>query len=712
MNKDKLSDLEERILGLINDKEYKPMGIGKLAAIFSNTEDDFEDFHQIIKQLEGSGQIFINKKGKVGSLEHYGMKKGIYRGTKSEFGFVEFEDKEIKDTFIHGEDRLGAFDGDTVLVKITKEENGFKKPEGVIVRILSRNTTEVVGLFEESKNFAFVIADNAKFDKDIFIAKKYFSGAKNNDKVLCRITKWPDEARRPEGKIIQIIGQKGDRYVEIDSIVKSHGLSDKFPVKVEKTLKDIPECVDSEDIKDRVDLRSNQTYTIDGDDSKDFDDAIEVKKVGQDYELGVHIADVTHYVRENSKLDKEALSRATSVYMVDKVVPMLPQKLSNGICSLNPNVDRLTLSCIMKIDGKSGKVKDYKIQKTVINSKARMTYKEINSILEKDDENMKKKYSDFLVSIYDARDLAEVLRKRRFKRGAIDFDFVESKIKLDDTGVPISIDPYERGLSNKMIEEFMLLANETVAEHFFWMKLPFVYRVHEDPDDEKILTLRNFVNELGYKMPISRDGVKPSDLQRLLESLDTKEAQRSIGTIMLRTLRQARYSPECLGHFGLAAKFYCHFTSPIRRYPDLQIHRIIKDQIDGKMDEKRINHYNMILDDVSTQSSKQEREAVLAEREVDSYYKAIYMCNFIGETYHAYISGITSFGIFAELENGVEGLIRLQLLDDYFEYNQSSMTLVGKDTGKVYKLGQKINIRVENVNIDAREIDFKIEEEI
>lgn len=712
MNKERIEDLEARIKALLDDENYKALRIGELAEIFLDDYQDYEDFDSLIKGMEENGDIFINKKGKVGSLSYFGMKRAVYRGTKNEFGFAEFEDKEKKDAFIHGEDRGSAFDGDLVLVKITKEENGFKKPEGVIVKVLKRSVSEIVGLFEESKNFAFVIADNTKFDMDIFIAKKHFNGAKNNDKVVCRITKWPDESRRPEGKIIQIIGQKGDRYVEIDSIVKAHGLEEKFPEKVQKQVDAIADYVSEEEIRGRVDLRENLTYTIDGDDSKDFDDAIEVSKIGQDYILGVHIADVTHYVRENTKLDKEALRRATSVYMVDKVVPMLPQKLSNGICSLNPNVDRLTLSCIMTIDGKSGKVKDHKIQKTVINSKARMTYKEINEILEKDNEEMKKKYDDFLVSIFDGRDLANILRKRRFKRGAIDFDFVESAIKLDEDGIPVAIEPYERGISNKMIEEFMLLANETVAEHFFWMKMPFVYRVHEEPDQEKMLTLRNFVSELGYRMPMSKDGVRPGDLQKLLESIESKESQRSIGTIMLRTLRQARYTPECLGHFGLAAKYYCHFTSPIRRYPDLQIHRIIKDNIDGLLDEKRIKHYNSILEDVSTQSSKQEREAVLAEREVDSYYKAIYMCKFIGKSYDAYISGITSFGIFAELENGVEGLIRLQSLDDYFEYSQNSMALVGQDTGKVYKLGQKIRVTVENVNVDAREIDFKIEADI
>ncbi|MBC2575453.1 ribonuclease R [Peptostreptococcus canis] len=701
-------DIKERILGFINHIDYKIIKRNELADIFLENKSDIEEFNSILDELAANGELFINKKGKVGTLDLFSMKKGKYSSTKNGYGFVDV-DGEDEGIFINEEDRNGAFDGDEIIVKVIKNSTPEKKAEAVIVKIIKRANHDVVGVFHQNTSFGFVIVDNKKFDMDIFIPKKYFSGAKNNDKVVCRIDIWPENGKKPEGRIIEVIGKKGDRYVEIDSIIKHHSLLEEFPKKVIDQLEDIPDYIGEEEINGRLDLRNEIIYTIDGADSKDFDDAVcvEIMENGN-FKLGVHIADVTHYVTENSPLDREALKRATSVYLVDKVIPMLPPKLSNGICSLNPNVDRLTLSCIMEINPQNGKVINYDIVESVINSKARLTYTEVSDILENENKELSEKYEFLLENLKNAEKLALVLRNRRLKRGAIDFDFPESYIILDEEGIPIDISPYERRTSNKIIEEFMLLTNETISEHYHWMKIPFVYRVHEEPEEDKIIELKEYLNMLGYKMIFSRTGVRPKDLQKALNSIKDLDTKQSVGRVMLRTLRQARYSPESLGHFGLAAKYYSHFTSPIRRYPDLQIHRIIKEIINKKYNKKRFKHYEHLLAEVCNQSSIQERKAELAERDVDDYYKAVYMENKIGEKYLGHISSVTSFGIFVELPNGVEGLIRLQNIPEYFEYVEKSKTLVGKQSGKIYRLGQKLQVKVENVNVDLREIDFSL----
>lgn len=711
------SDIKNRILGLINETAYKPMPIDELVMIFAGDKIEKSEVKTLIQEMFEEGDLFINKKGKVGSLESYSMVKGRYGFTRKTFGFVTSE-KDNSDIYIDSDDRNGAFDGDTVLVKITKEPTGRMNKEGVVIKILERANREIVGLFHENNGFGFVIPDNKKFDSDVFIPKKYFSGAKNNDKVVCKIEVWPDDEKKPEGIITEIIGQSGERFVEIDSIVRSHGFQEEFPEKVIAQLEMIENKVKPNEVDGRLDLREKMIYTIDGDDSKDFDDAISVELLDNgNYELGVHIADVTYYVKENSPLDREALRRGTSVYMVDKVIPMLPQKLSNGICSLNPHVDRLTLSCIMEVNPQNAKVVRHVISESVIRSNARLTYHEVSEFLENDDKSLIENIDDperteeLFDSLRNAGVLSELLRKNRFKRGAIDFDFPESKIVLNKNGYPIDISPYERRVSNKLIEEFMLLANETIAEHFFWLKTPFVYRVHELPDSEKVTILKEYLYELDIMLRISKGGIKPSDLQRVLDSIEDFEIKQAVGSIMLRTLRQARYSPECLGHFGLAATYYCHFTSPIRRYPDLQIHRIIKEQISGKLSDKRITHYENILYGVSDQSSVLERKAEMAEREVDDYYKAVFMSDKVGDEFEGHISGITNFGIFVELSNGVEGMISLESLPDYYIYNERSKTLVGETTKKVYKIGQKHKVKLIKVEVETRKIDFSFIQE-
>ena len=711
------SDIKNRILGLINETAYKPMPIDELVMIFAGDKIEKSEVKTLIQEMFEEGDLFINKKGKVGSLESYSMVKGRYGFTRKTFGFVTSE-KDNSDIYIDSDDRNGAFDGDTVLVKITKEPTGRMNKEGVVIKILERANREIVGLFHENNGFGFVIPDNKKFDSDVFIPKKYFSGAKNNDKVVCKIEVWPDDEKKPEGIITEIIGQSGERFVEIDSIVRSHGFQEEFPEKVIAQLEMIENKVKPNEVDGRLDLREKMIYTIDGDDSKDFDDAISVELLDNgNYELGVHIADVTYYVKENSPLDREALRRGTSVYMVDKVIPMLPQKLSNGICSLNPHVDRLTLSCIMEVNPQNAKVVRHVISESVIRSNARLTYHEVSEFLENDDKSLIENIDDperteeLFGSLRNAGVLSELLRKNRFKRGAIDFDFPESKIVLNKNGYPIDISPYERRVSNKLIEEFMLLANETIAEHFFWLKTPFVYRVHELPDSEKVTILKEYLYELDIMLRISKGGIRPSDLQRVLDSIEDFEIKQAVGSIMLRTLRQARYSHECLGHFGLAATYYCHFTSPIRRYPDLQIHRIIKEQISGKLSDKRITHYENILYGVSDQSSVLERKAEMAERDVDDYYKAVFMSDKVGDEFEGHISGITNFGIFVELSNGVEGMISLESLPDYYIYNERSKTLVGETTKKVYKIGQKHKVKLIKVEVETRKIDFSFIQE-
>ena len=711
------NDVKNRILGLINETAYKPMPIDELVMIFAEDKIEKSEVKALVQEMFEDGELFINKKGKVGSLKSYLMVKGRYGFTRKTFGFVTSE-KDNSDIYIDSDDRNGAFDGDTVLVKITKEPTGRMNKEGVVIKILERANREIVGLFHENNGFGFVIPDNKKFDSDVFIPKKYFSGAKNNDKVVCKIEVWPDDEKKPEGIITEIIGQSGERFVEIDSIVRSHGFQEEFPEKVIAQLEMIENKVKPNEVDGRLDLREKMIYTIDGDDSKDFDDAISVELLDNgNYELGVHIADVTYYVKENSPLDREALRRGTSVYMVDKVIPMLPQKLSNGICSLNPHVDRLTLSCIMEVNPQNAKVVRHVISESVIRSNARLTYHEVSEFLENDDKSLIENIDDperteeLFGSLRNAGVLSELLRKNRFKRGAIDFDFPESKIVLNKNGYPIDISPYERRVSNKLIEDIMLLANETIAEHFFWLKTPFVYRVHELPDSEKVTILKEYLYELDIMLRISKGGIRPSDLQRVLDSIEDFEIKQAVGSIMLRTLRQARYSHECLGHFGLAATYYCHFTSPIRRYPDLQIHRIIKEQISGKLSDKRITHYENILYGVSDQSSVLERKAEMAERDVDDYYKAVFMSDKVGDEFEGHISGITNFGIFVELSNGVEGMISLESLPDYYIYNERSKTLVGETTKKVYKIGQKHKVKLIKVEVETRKIDFSFIQE-
>ena len=702
-------ELKQKLLGLISEAAYNPLKKEELAMIFDIHHTEMPMFYNFLDELVESGYLILTKKGKYTSPNQMGLFVGKLVSHKKGFGFVESDEEYTQDLFIPADSLNGAMHNDRVIAEITTPATDEKRAEGRIIKVVERAITDVVGTFQESKNFGFVLPDNKKFNKDIFIPKKFFNGARGNDKVVCRITQWPTEDRKPEGKIIEILGQKGDRYVEIASVIREHGLPEEFPKKVldeaEKVAIEIPQ----EEIDRRLDIRDMNIFTIDGEDAKDLDDAVSIEVLDNgNYKLGVHIADVTHYVKEKSKLDKEALKRATSVYLVDKVIPMLPKTLSNGVCSLNPFEDKLTLSVFMEIDHK-GEVVKHDIKETIINSKARMTYTEVSDILEKDDEKLKKTFAKVADDFFTAEKLARILMKRREKRGAIDFDFPEAKIILNNDGDVVDIKQYERRISNRIIEEFMLITNETVAEHFFWLNMPFVYRVHETPAHEKIETLNKFISTFGYVIKGDLESVHPKALQGIIEQIHGKTEEKAISTIMLRSLKQARYSPECVGHFGLAAQYYSHFTSPIRRYPDLQIHRIIKEFLNGKISQKRQDQLAQIVDYASTQSSEREREAELAERDVKDIYKARYMEDRVGEEFVGIVSSVTSFGMFIELDNTVEGLVRLaDMNDDYYIFDENTFTILGERTKKLYRIGDVVKIKVEKVNVDFKDIDFKL----
>ncbi|WP_353107037.1 ribonuclease R [Acetoanaerobium noterae] len=699
--------IKESILQLMREEAYSPLSKTELCQIFCASKADKDILNSILYEMEEEGLIYKTKKEKYGLPQKMNLFVGKLSVHPKGFAFLDTGVEGERDIFIPASALNGAMHQDRVIARVVKSETTQSRTEGEIIKIIERGYTEIVGKFEASKNFGFVISDNKRLTADVFIAKKDSMGAKTGDIVVCKITKYPQKGRNPEGKVKEILGKQGEKGVDLLSIIKQNGLPEEFPKKVLKQAHEIPEDIDPREIHSRLDLRNELIYTIDGSDAKDLDDAISIEKLNNgNYKLGVHIADVTHYVTEGAPLDDEALKRGTSVYLVDTVIPMLPPKLSNGVCSLHPDVDRLTLSCIMEIDEK-GKVVGHEIKKTVINSKARLVYEDVSDILENDNEELKQKYSYILDKLKLSEELAKILTARRNQRGAMDFDFPESKILMDEAGNVTDIIKYDRRIANRIIEEFMLIANETVAEQFFWAQIPFVYRVHENPDSEKIRDFVKFIGAFGYTLKGDVEEIHPKELQKLLGDIENTKEELVISTLMLRSLKQARYSPICTGHFGLAAKYYTHFTSPIRRYPDLQIHRIIKETIDESLNEKRLNRLKAIVEKASEQSSIREREADEAQRQVEDLRKAEYMKNHIGEEYEGVISSITSFGMFVELYNTVEGLIRLNnLSDDYYIFDQENYLLFGEHTKKTFKIGDKINIKVDSVNIPLREVNF------
>ena len=704
-------DLEtgkKQIYELMCNELYVPMKRKELAALLQVPRERRDDLQQVLDALLLEGKIQVSGHGKYSKTEG-DVIVGTFSETQKGYGFVVV-DGMADDIFIPENKTNGAMNKDVVSVAISKEKTG-KRREGTIVKIITHGYKEVVGRFEKNKRFGFVVVDDQKFSKDIYIPLERSKGAVTGHKVLVEITDFGGNNKKPEGKVLEILGHENDPGVDIISIIKGFGIKTEFPKEVMDYVADIPDEVSGKDIAGRVDLRNVTMVTIDGEDAKDLDDAVSVEKSGKNYKLGVHIADVSNYVKENSVLDKEALLRGTSNYLVDRVIPMLPHKLSNGICSLNAGCDRLALSCIMQIDEK-GNIIDHKIAETVICVDERMSYTSVKKILVDNDKEECERYEKLIPMFKLMEELAAILRKKRMARGAIDFDFPECKVILDEDGKPLDIKPYERNVATKIIEEFMLAANETVAEDYFWQELPFVYRTHDNPDSEKIMKLSTFINNFGYAIKLKQDDeIHPKELQKLLNKIEGTKEEMLISRLTLRSMKQARYTTECSGHFGLASRYYCHFTSPIRRYPDLQIHRIIKENIHGKMQERRVEHYDRILPGVAKHSSEMERRADEAERETNKLKKAEYMKYRLGIVYEGVISSITTWGMYVELPNTIEGLVRVtSLTDDYYYYDEEHYEMRAEHINKVYKLGQKVKVTAVNVDLNLRTIDFELVE--
>ncbi len=697
---------KKMIYDLVKDECYVPMKEKELAIFMQVKPEDRGELKAILDELLAEGKLSITKRGKY--VEGKGSPDklvGTFISNAKGFGFVEVEGRE-QDLFIPEEGVHGAFHKDIVSVRLLKESSG-KRQEAEVTEILSHGINSLVGTYDNAGNFGFVIPDNDKITSDIFVPKERSKGAVSGHKVVVELTDYGDPRHSPEGRVTEILGHVNDPGVDILSIVRGFGLPEDFSEKVLNQAARVAKDVSDKDREGRKDLRDVLMVTIDGEDAKDLDDAVSLMKEGENYFLGVHIADVANYVQENSALDHEAKARGTSVYLVDRVIPMLPHALSNGICSLNMGQDRLALSCLMTIDAK-GNVVNYEIAETVINVDQRMSYTDVNRVLLDDDEAIGE-YSRFVGMFRLMKELADIVRQKRHERGSIDFDFPESKIILDKDGVPISVEPYERNAATRIIEDFMLLANETVAQHFYWQELPFVYRTHDKPDPEKIIKLAAFINNFGYhiKVKSGENEVHPKEIQKLLGRIEGSDEEALISRLTLRSMKKAQYTVDCTGHFGLACRYYCHFTSPIRRYPDLQIHRIIKEHLRGRLKEERIAHYIGVLPEVAKRSSEMERRADEAERETDKLKKVQYMETKIGQIFDGVISGITAWGMYVELPDTIEGLVPVSKIgEDYFYYKEESFEMVGRDTGKAYRLGQKVKVIVDGVDHMQKTVDF------
>lgn len=702
--------LVERILTFMRDEAYKPLTVQELEEAFGITDAAaFKEFVKALVAMEEQGLVVRTRSNRYGVPEKMNLVRGKVSGHAKGFAFVVPDDPALDDIFIPPSEMKNAMHGDTVLVRVHADSSGARR-EGTIVRILERGVTEVVGTYTESKYFGFVIPDDKKIVNDIFIPKHAANGAVEGHKVVVRLTSYPQGRMSAEGEVVKILGHKNDPGVDILSIIHKHGLPLQFPDEVIEHANRISDTITEKDLQGRRDLRDQMIVTIDGEDAKDLDDAVTVTKLANGhYKLGVHIADVSYYVEEGSPIDREAYERGTSVYLVDRVIPMIPHRLSNGICSLNPKVDRLTISCEMEIDER-GEVVSHEIFQSVIRTTERMTYSDVNKILVDKDEELRKKYAPLVPMFELMAELAEILRNKRMKRGAIDFDFKEAKVLVDENGKPYDIVLRERSVAERLIEEFMLVANETVAEHFHWLNVPFIYRVHEDPKPEKLQRFLEFITNFGYVVKGTGNHIHPRALQEILEAVRGEPEEMLISTVMLRSMKQARYDAESLGHYGLSTDFYTHFTSPIRRYPDLIVHRLIRTYlINGQMDEQTQQKWAEKLPDIAEHASNMERRAVEAERETDDLKKTEFMEDKIGMEFDGIISSVTNFGLFVELPNTVEGLVHVSYLtDDYYRYDERSYAMIGERTGKVYRIGDQITVRVINVNKDERIVDFEI----
>ena len=736
-----MEEQELKVLNLIKDKDYAPMKAKEIAMIMHVPKSEYNELLNILGKLEMEMKIQKNRKNQYRPVEEV-YYDGIYRKNQKGFGFVKIEDQE-DEIYIAKENSKNALNGDRVLIEIIEEKNKVKKAEGKVVKILKHEKDTIVGRFENNKNFGFVVPDDKNFGTDIFISKKNFGKARNNHKVLVKIIKYPEKGKKAEGKIIEVLGNVNEAGVDMLSLIKEHKLPSTFPETVVEEAKKCGNQIDESDIANRRDLRQDTIFTIDGEDAKDLDDAVKVTKLENgNYKLDVHIADVSYYVKPNSLLDQEALLRGTSIYMLGRVIPMLPRELSNGICSLNAGEDRFTLSCSMEINEK-GDVISSDVYKAVINVTERMTYTDVQKILDyinideqklssnteimesnirnnanvteldvqnNADEEVIHRYKPYISEFKLMEELAFILKNKRLEQGYLNLDIPESKIELDMDGRVTNIKKYETTFANEIIEQFMLIANETIAEKFFWLDAPFIYRVHEKPDNEKVQELNKFLFNFGLKIKANKENIYPKEFAKILEQVQGKEEEKVVSNLVLRTLKVARYEAINEGHFGIASKYYCHFTSPIRRYPDLFIHRVISKYLENNYDveENFVEEYKKQAEERAKQSSERENIATKVERESEDIKKAEYMEGRIGEEYEGIISSVTSFGIFVELENTVEGLIRFDDLgDEYFIYDEERKMLIGEHTKTTYKIGDKINIRVKDASKLMRTVDFE-----
>lgn len=730
-----MKEKEELVLNFMKDINYVPMKAKEMALMLSVPKTEYSNFLEVLNHLEEEYKIQKNRKSKYSLVAQGKYLTGILRLNEKGFGFVKIENDE-EEIYIAKNNIKGALNEDKVLFELIKPQEEKHHKEGKIVKILSRKKDSLVGIFTKNENYGFVVPDDRKFGTDIYISKKNMQKARNNSKVLVQITKYPEKGKNAEGKIIEVLGNINEAGVDMLSLIKEYNLPYEFPKKVVEEAKSIKEEISKKDIPNRLDLRCEEIFTIDGEDAKDLDDAVQVKKLENgNYMLGVHIADVSYYVKEGSALDKEALLRGTSIYMLDRVIPMLPRELSNGICSLNEGKDRFCLSAIMEINNE-GQVISSDIEKSIINVTRRMSYSDVAVILKYANKENKeqiditdtkeakekikllekeleivKKYKPYIEHFKRMEELAKILKNRRQKQGSLNLDLPETKIVLDKDGFAIDVKKYEMSFANEIIEQFMLIANETVAERFYWLEAPFIYRVHEVPEQDKIDELNKFLYNFGYKIKGSKDNIHPKAFAEVLDNIKGKEEERVVSNLILRTLKVARYESQNKGHFGIASSYYCHFTSPIRRYPDLFIHRIISSYIEKgynvKDEWKQENEQKAT--NFAEQSSEREKIAQKVERDSIDIKKAEYMQDKIGEEYEGIVSSITSFGMFVELENTVEGLIRFDDLgDDYFIYDENRKTLVGERTKVSYKIGDRVKIRVKNANKILRQIDFEI----
>ena len=700
---------EDIILEFMKDENYTPMKAKEMAILLGVPKKENDEFRQTLRNLEENYKIVKNKKNRYRLIgENY--VEGIYRKNQKGFGFVKIENQE-DEIYISKEDALNALNGDKVLVEIIEEKNKIKRAEGRIKKIIKHEKDTVVGTFQKSQNFGFVVPDERSFGTDIFVSKSNIGKAKNGYKVVVQITKYPEKGKNAEGKIIEVLGSPDQAGVDMLSLIKEYKLPSTFPEQVVEEAKKYGDKIDIKDIPNRVDCREHVIFTIDGEDAKDLDDAVRVQKLENgNYKLDVHIADVSHYVREDSLLDREALIRGTSIYMLGNVIPMLPKELSNGICSLNAGEDRFTLSCSMEINPK-GNVVSSEIYKGVICVTERMSYTDVQKILDKSDKNVLERYEKYIQDFENMAELARILKNRRIENGYLSLDIPESKIELDIDGKAVGVGKYETTFANEIIEQFMLTANETVAEKFYWLNAPFIYRVHEEPDIDKVTELNKFLYNYGLKIKANKDHIYPKEFAKILEEIKGKDEEKVVSTLVLRTLKLARYEAENKGHFGIASKYYCHFTSPIRRYPDLFIHRVISEYLKNNyiLDDEEIERLNKEAEDRSKQSSEREKLATEVERDAEKMKKAEYMESKIGEEYEGIVSSITQFGMFVELENTVEGLIRFDNMgDEYFIYDEERKILIGERTNKTYKIGDKVPIRVIRADKQLREIDFEL----